>query len=147
LRITQRILEACASYSWPGNVRELENFVKRCLVMRDENQAIGQFAYEMNQVGKETFGDSPRNVDIAAIADCRDLKALLRDQKRETEQAAIHRALEQTNGSKQEAATLLNISLRALHYKIRRYGIEWPPAQSQTNGHVDSGKGSLNPET
>ena len=42
LSVSQRLVEACETYSWPGNIRELENFVKRFLVLGDESAAIGE---------------------------------------------------------------------------------------------------------
>ncbi|PYV08039.1 MAG: hypothetical protein DMG23_14595 [Acidobacteria bacterium] len=53
-----------------------------------------------------------------------DLKSHVRSLKKEAERKAILRALELTNGSRKEAAKILNISLRALQYKIRDCGID-----------------------
>ncbi|MGH9328011.1 MAG: helix-turn-helix domain-containing protein [Terriglobia bacterium] len=44
--------------------------------------------------------------------------------KKEVEKEAIVRALERGRGCRQEAARQLRISLRALQYKIREYGID-----------------------
>jgi two-component system response regulator AtoC len=55
------------------------------------------------------------------------LKLLVRGLKGEAESEAIARALQATKGNRKEAARLLNISGRALQYKIRRYGIERGP--------------------
>ncbi len=40
LPLSPRLLAACEKYSWPGNIRQLENFVKRYLVLGDEEAAI-----------------------------------------------------------------------------------------------------------
>ena len=40
LPLSPRLLRACENYSWPGNIRQLENFVKRYLVLGDEDHAI-----------------------------------------------------------------------------------------------------------
>lgn len=136
LPITRRVLDASLSYSWPGNVRELENFVKRFLVHGDENEAINQLNYEK-------AGERAPSVEFNGKVDCSDLKSLVRDLKHETERAAILQALDRTNGSKQEAASLLSISLRALHYKIRQYGID----QLRGNGQLRNGDENPNPRT
>jgi len=41
--IAPRLVKACENYSWPGNIRELETFVKRYLVLGDEQAAIADF--------------------------------------------------------------------------------------------------------
>jgi len=125
LPITRRILEFCASYSWPGNVRELENFVKRYLVMGSENLALRQLddRRPKPQAGSAQIHSSPPLGLTAKSCGC-DLKSMVRSLKEEAERAAIVQALEQTGGNKQEAAILLRISLRALHYKVRAYAIE-----------------------
>lgn len=123
LPITRRMLEACADYSWPGNVRELENFVKRYLVLGDEKLAVKQLENPAAQAGGpvERLERSP---DDPAQPGGYDLKSLVHGLKREAERDAIARALDQSGGNRQNAAALLHISLRALHYKIRAYGIE-----------------------
>jgi DNA-binding NtrC family response regulator len=37
---SQKLVKVCLDYAWPGNVRELINFVKRALVMCDENDLL-----------------------------------------------------------------------------------------------------------
>lgn len=124
LPITRRILEVCASYLWPGNVRELENFVKRYLVMGDENLALRQLDHRPGPVSAPAKINHPAPLYLAARSGSCDLKSLVRGLKEEAERTAIVQALEQTSGNKQEAAILLRISLRALHYKVRAYAIE-----------------------
>ena len=51
------------------------------------------------------------------------LKSLARSAKDEAEGEAIRQALEQTNWNRKQAAALLQISYKALLYKIRQYGI------------------------
>ena len=45
-RLSPRLLSACENYSWPGNIRQLENFVKRYLVLGDEESAIRELEDE-----------------------------------------------------------------------------------------------------
>jgi DNA-binding NtrC family response regulator len=40
--VSQRLIQACLAYPWPGNLRELQNFVKRYIVLRDEELAISE---------------------------------------------------------------------------------------------------------
>jgi transcriptional regulator with GAF, ATPase, and Fis domain len=132
LPMTRQALEACARYPWPGNVRELENFVKRCLIVGDVNEVA-------EQLGNEVYTDSSSKLSThhapSGTTDCTDLKSLVRDLKHEAERGAILQALERANGCKQEAARLLGISLRALHYKIQRYGSEViAPSEEKASG-------------
>ena len=63
-------------------------------------------------------GDSP-----ARGAEAGGLKSLARTAKDEAEAQAITQALEQTNWNRKQTAAILQISYKALLYKIRQYGI------------------------
>src|SRR5262244_1027258 len=39
---SEKLINACMQYRWPGNLRELGNFVKRYMVLQDENLAISE---------------------------------------------------------------------------------------------------------
>jgi two-component system response regulator AtoC len=119
LPISQSFIDSCNGYSWPGNIRELENLVKRYLILGDEALVLG----ELEASGKAPVR-SPTAPATPAGAQRGDLKSLVRGLKGEAEAEAIARALEETNWSRKEAARLLNISYKALLYKIRQYGLD-----------------------
>ena len=138
LPITHRILETSSFYSWPGNVRELENFVKRYLVLGNEDLALSQLDLESDS---HAGADSTIRVDLTGRDIC-DLKSVVRDLKQGAEKAAIIQALERTDGNKQRAASLLHISLRALHYKVRAYGIEPTSLRAQGSARLPDASAS-----
>jgi len=115
-----RMVHACLAYSWPGNLRQLENFVRRYLVLGDEELAIS----ELQMVHPDNRG---LRQPLRLQPDPAGLKSLARSAKNEAEAAAIAHALEQTNWHRQKAAVLLRISYKALLYKIRQYDLH-PPA-------------------
>jgi len=115
---SKAFLDACAQHHWPGNVRELENFVKRFLILGDESVVLGELRSNAGPGIRRDMG-APRAGEASG-----DLKSIVRGLKGEAEMEAISRALEQTNWSRKEAAKLLNISYKALLYKVRQYGID-----------------------
>lgn len=121
LPLSPRLLEACLRYHWPGNLRELENFVKRYLILGEEDLILAELEAKSEPM-------ATTNGAAVASSDNRpgDLKSLVRSLKDGAEMEAIKRALEQTNWSRKEASRLLNISYKALLYKIRQYGIDKP---------------------
>ena len=120
-KFSPRLIQACLGYSWPGNLRQLENFVRRYLVLGDEELAISEL--RMNQPSN---GESRE--PAAVQADVAGLKPLARAVKKEAEAAAIAHALEQTNWHRQKAAAVLKISYKALLYKIKQYDLHPPDA-------------------
>ncbi len=118
LPLSPRLLEACLKYPWPGNLRELENFVKRFLILGDESLAIAELET------KEDVAPAVAHVAEGAAEKPQGLKSLVRGLKDEAEMQAIRQALEETNWNRKKAASILNISYKALLYKIRQYGLD-----------------------
>ncbi|MDT8317132.1 MAG: sigma-54 dependent transcriptional regulator [bacterium] len=105
-------LEAIMGYPWPGNVRELENAIERAMVMTESDRLnMGDLSVEIREAGE---GITP-----AFEADSFSIKK----NGRMLEKSLITKALEETGGNRTKAAKLLEISHRALIYKIKDYGL------------------------
>ena len=131
LPFSPELLLACANYPWPGNLRELGNFVKRYLVLGDEKLAINELQPRTDGSGAK-FDASPPRSNSAPESQGGGLKSLARSAKDEAEAEAIAKALDETNWNRKQAAALLQISYKALLYKIRQYGIA---QQQNKNAH------------
>jgi DNA-binding NtrC family response regulator len=112
------LLEAAVRYPWPGNLRELENFVKRYVILEDDE---GSFR-ELLEMASTRQRISPRE-EVAPVRE-QGLKALVRSLKDEAEMEAIADALEKTRWCRKDAAKMLGISYKALLYKIRQFGLD-----------------------
>src|SRR5579859_4312021 len=115
---SQHLMEAAVRYPWPGNLRELENFVKRYVILEDDE---GSFR-ELLEMSATRQRISPR--EETAPAREQGLKALVRSLKDEAEMEAIADALEKTHWCRKDAAKMLGISYKALLYKIRQFGLD-----------------------
>jgi two-component system response regulator AtoC len=106
-------LKVLLAYPWPGNVRELENVLERSLVLASGDTLLPSDL-------PPTLAARRAPLQEALAADDLDIKAAHARIEREY----IRRALEKTGGNRTRAADLLNISHRALLYKIKDYGLE-----------------------
>jgi two-component system response regulator AtoC len=99
-------------YSWPGNVRELENTIERAMVL-SESDVIQ--ATDLPERIRDAL--DPVQVQLASgeLSIKRTTAAI--------EQILIRRALQKTKGNRTRAADLLELSHRALLYKIKDYKI------------------------
>ena len=104
-------------YSWPGNLRELENFVKRYVIMEDDESSFRELLEIASTRQRPVSGAEPQTKEQG-------LKALVRSLKAEAEMEAIADALEKTNWSRKEAARKLGISYKALLYKMRQFKLD-----------------------
>jgi len=123
LPISEKLVQECLRFHWPGNLRELGNFVKRYLVLEDENIVID----ELQMKGR---GGDLEQWDGAMPSSSRGgLKAMVRSLKDDAEAKEIQRALENTNWNRKRAAAHLNISYKALLYKIKQHGLAPVPGR------------------
>jgi len=116
---SEKLINASMQYHWPGNLRELGNFVKRYMVLQDEGLAISEL--ESKNKG-QSFMAEPAG-DSAGFGPDFGLKSLVRNLKDKTELKAIEEALVSTRWNRKLAAAKLNISYKALLYKIKQYRI------------------------
>lgn len=110
--IDRSALKVLNAYSWPGNVRELENAIERAMVMAD-----GEVLTERDLPPE--LGKPLQECAIRLPED--DLS--IKKNGRILEEVLIKKALEKTGGNRTHAAKLLELSHRALIYKIKDYGI------------------------
>jgi two-component system response regulator AtoC len=99
-------------YAWPGNVRELENTIERAMVLAESDVL--------------QTGDLPERIRDALDPVQVHLASGELSVKKTTaaiEEILIRRALQKTKGNRTRAADLLEISHRALLYKIKDYKI------------------------
>jgi two-component system response regulator AtoC len=110
--IADDALARLLAYRWPGNVRELENVIERALILADGERI--------------TLAELPANVvtpQAGQAQAARPSDYSLRRARRAVEVDAIQRALRATGGNRTHAARLLEISHRALLYKLKEHGI------------------------
>lgn len=115
---SNHLLEAAMRYPWPGNLRELENFVKRYVILEDDEGSFRELL-EMAAARRRT---SPR--EESHVPREQGLKALVRGLKDEAEMEAIADALEKTHWCRKDAAKMLGISYKALLYKMRQFNLD-----------------------
>jgi two-component system response regulator AtoC len=110
VELTGEAIDALVAQAWPGNVRELENVLERALVLADGS------TIDLGFLGTVMTVRPP-------VADLDTDGLSIKKATRELEADLIKRALEATGGNRTNAAKLLEISHRALLYKMKDYGI------------------------
>ena len=110
IKLPDETIQYLLNYPWPGNVRELKNAIEAGIVLCRGTVLKPE---DLHLSGLPSMA-SPliQNEEPASFS--------LED----TERNAIIRALKQTGGVQKEAAKLLGISRRAIHYKIKKYEID-----------------------
>ncbi|SDF86490.1 sigma-54-dependent transcriptional regulator [Sporolituus thermophilus] len=107
--VTPEAMELFKRYHWPGNVRELANVLERAVIM--SSGVIGV----QDLPGLTTAAASPAIV----IPETGTLREILH----QVEKQVIARALKAHHGNRVKTAQALDISRRALLYKIEEYGL------------------------
>lgn len=114
--VDEDAMGALLAYDWPGNVRELENTIEHASVMAEGVRISVLALPERTRSRAEAIGQSfVMKFPVADLSVKRGGRALERE--------FILRALEQTQGNRTHAAKLLDLSHRALLYKIKDFGL------------------------
>ncbi|HZV83146.1 MAG TPA: sigma-54 dependent transcriptional regulator, partial [Geobacteraceae bacterium] len=112
--VSSGVLGVLTAYGWPGNVRELENIIERGVILCDGPVLTAE------HLPARLF--PARADDAAALITGESLS--IKQSGEALEKALIRRALEKTGGNRTHAARLLEISHRALLYKLKEYHLE-----------------------
>jgi len=125
-KLTPEMMKVLMEYHWPGNVRELENMIKRMVVLGSEQtvlQELGQSkAPAVADTEKDELDLATLGVDFAEGGEL-DLKAISKRASQIAEKKVIERVLNLTRWNRKEAAERLQISYKALLYKMKENGL------------------------
>jgi two-component system NtrC family response regulator len=105
-RVAGETMQFLLGHNWPGNVRQLRNLIER-LVITVEALVIDK-------------ADLPEEIRTATTDDALSLAAAVE----RAEKQAIIAALRHSNNHRERTAKLLGISVRNLHYRMNRYGLQ-----------------------
>ena len=111
--VTPEAMKLLLAYSWPGNVRELENTIEHAMVL-----AESELIDEASLPPKLRVLADPIQATLVSG------ELSIKRTSRIIEEELIRRALTETGGNRTSACRLLEISHRALLYKIKEYGID-----------------------
>lgn len=110
LRISDAAVKVLEEHPWPGNVRELKNTIEAGAVLC-QNQIIEPWDLQIESIRE----------NAVLTSDLSDSQAFSIEQ---SEKDTIIRALKKSRGVQKDAADLLGISKRAMHYKVKKYDID-----------------------
>ena len=99
-------------YSWPGNIRELKDAARAIVALGDEALAMGGLRSLLRRVDRNGNGEKIS------------LKEAARAASREAEREIILQVLTRTRWNRRRAAQELQISYKALLYKLKQIGYE-----------------------
>jgi len=116
LSFSANLLNALDQHPWPGNLRELENVINRYLVLGDDKSIIEELSPSTAYQGAAATAaqEAPGSAG---------LKAMVRNLKGDAESTAIAQVLEGVGWNRKAAANDLQISYKALLYKIKQYDL------------------------
>ena len=115
--LSNEMMKAFLQHDWSGNVREMENVIQRIIVLGNEKVILDELA----SVNKKE--SSPAVAKTHPHKKWPSLKEVHREAIIKAECEVIRNALQMTNWNRKKAADLLNISYKALLYKIKECGI------------------------
>jgi len=115
------LLDALAAYPWPGNVRELENSLERALILARGRRITRELFPFLGETDGDVASDSS-GLSVPTGESGEDLS--IKRRSRALEERLIRLALVRTAGNRTRAARILELSPRALQYKLKEYAID-----------------------
>ena len=123
-RVSPAAMQHLVDHGWTGNVRELENTMERAVVLSTGDEVgVADLPEKMRAAARPAaaaVGDPLLELLAPVLHAGFSVKAA----GAWLEKELIRRALDRTKGNRTQAADLLELSPRALLYKIREYGLE-----------------------
>jgi two-component system response regulator AtoC len=124
-KISESTVSLLLRHSWPGNIRELENVARKIVALGDEHLATHDLSVEN---GTKAPDPLPAALKIpengASHVPTGSLKEAARAASRLAERAMILNQLERTHWNRKRAARELQISYKALLYKLKQLGLD-----------------------
>jgi two-component system response regulator AtoC len=117
--LSDRVTKAFLQHHWLGNVRELENVIQRLVVLGNEGAILEELA---PVVKKDTAPEKRKTPSTGK--EWPSLKDVQREATKKAESEIILKALEMTNWNRKKAAVALNLSYKALLYKIKQFALD-----------------------
>jgi transcriptional regulator with PAS, ATPase and Fis domain len=121
-------LDFFKEYSWPGNVRELKNTVERLMILRDwQTVKEDLLTRDGGEVKRQEIGfaqTAAAGVEISPEKTFPSLKEVKKKAIQEAEKKLIRSVLAETGWNRKRAAKILQISYKALLYKIKDHNID-----------------------
>jgi two-component system response regulator AtoC len=117
-------VRAFLEYHWPGNIRELENALKRIVVLGSARPVHVEIVGNLSATARPSIRPSGPLLEGRPSADTPiSLKDIARQAARDAERVAIKEVLDRVHWNRAKAARLLQISYKALLYKIVQCGL------------------------
>ncbi len=118
--LSPRTLQYFQEYDWPGNVREMENIVKRIILFGEEQVIQGPLQNLSLSRSSPAEGPGPGGNHSPRMKN-QTLKRIGKEAAEVAEREYLAKALQETHWNRREAARILQISYKALLYKIKKY--------------------------
>jgi two-component system response regulator PilR (NtrC family) len=115
-KISSYAIDLLNKYDFPGNIRELENLMERSVALSSTNIILPDSLALSLHKRRWIEGVKSRRFDLDEVRNGVSLDNILE----EIEKAYLEKALECTNGKKQEAAELLGVSFRTFRYRMSK---------------------------
>jgi DNA-binding NtrC family response regulator len=111
--------EFVMEYHWPGNIRELENLIKKIVAYENEKIPLLELKRKYKHGGSEPANDEEQKKNTSSL-----LKEVGKRAAQEAERKLIMEVLQRNHWNRKRTAEILQISYRALLYKIKLSGLD-----------------------